>query len=235
MNEQMKSKSIVLAGVIVALGIIGGGIALSNGIIRVKSMERTVTVKGLSEAEVPADKVLWNISFSRQGNNLQQLYSDIDKDRNIIVGFLKKSGLDDSEIFPSSPRLMNMSEQYMYTDRIPPYAYSLNLSLIISSDKIDVVRGLTSTIAAEMSKSGIAVREYASYSFTGLSELKPKMIEDATANARASAQKFAEDSRSKIGKILTANQGVFSVDDLDETTPYMKKVRVVTTVVYYLN
>lgn len=235
MNEQIKSKSIVLAAVIVAFGIIGGGIALSRGIIRVKSMERTVTVKGLSETEVPADKVLWNISFSRQGNSMQQLYSDIDRDRNVIVGFLKKNGLADSEIFPSSPALTDMAEQYAYSNRTPPYAYSLSLSLTISSDKIDVVRNLTSTIAAEMSKSGIAVREYASYSFTGLSELKPKMIEDATANARASAQKFAEDSHSKIGKILTANQGVFSVEDLDSTTPYMKKVRVVTTVVYYLN
>ncbi|MBR4437566.1 MAG: SIMPL domain-containing protein, partial [Bacteroidales bacterium] len=79
------------------------------------------------------------------------------------------------------------------------------------------------------------ISDWASYEFTGLNELKPEMIAEATANARQAAQKFAEDSKSKLGKIKTANQGQFSVEDLDETTEFVKKVRVVTTIVYYLD
>lgn len=233
--RRMKINNIVLAAIIIAMGLIGGGIALSNGIVKFKSMERTVSVKGLSETEVPADKVLWNISFSCQGNNMSNLFAEVDKNVKVIAAYLKKGGISENEIFTASPSLTDLAKQYAYASKKPEYNYEIYTSLTVSSSKINEVRSLISTIASDMSKEGIAVNGYANYSFTGLNELKPKMIEEATANARASAQKFAEDSHSKIGKIKTANQGIFSVEDLDETTPYMKKVRVVTTVVYYLN
>lgn len=73
------------------------------------------------------------------------------------------------------------------------------------------------------------------YSFTGLNEIKPKMIEEATKNARAAAEKFAQDSESKLGKIKNASQGQFSITNRDENTPHIKRVRVVTTINYYLN
>jgi hypothetical protein len=73
-----------------------------------------------------------------------------------------------------------------------------------------------------------------SYEFTGLNDIKPEMIEEATKNAREVAEKFATDSNSKLGKIRNASQGQFSISDRDANTPYIKKVRVVTTVNYYL-
>jgi hypothetical protein len=60
------------------------------------------------------------------------------------------------------------------------------------------------------------------------------MIEKATINARAFADKFAKDSESKLGKIRTASQGVFSIDERDENTPFIKKVRVVTSIDFSL-
>ena len=73
-----------------------------------------------------------------------------------------------------------------------------------------------------------------SFQFTGLNTVKPAMIEEATKNARASAEKFAQDSGSILGKIRRANQGQFSITDRDSNTPYIKSVRVVTTVEYFL-
>ena len=73
------------------------------------------------------------------------------------------------------------------------------------------------------------------YSFNGLNDIKPAMIEEATVNAREAAEKFAKDSNSKLGKIRQASQGQFSISDRDINTPYIKNVRVVTNVVYYLN
>ena len=90
-----------------------------------------------------------------------------------------------------------------------------------------------------MLKQGIAITEgeyryNTVYSFTGLNDIKPQMIEEATRNARAAAMKFAQDSGSKLGKIKNASQGQFTISDRDENTPYIKNVRVVTTVNYYL-
>jgi hypothetical protein len=61
------------------------------------------------------------------------------------------------------------------------------------------------------------------------------MVEEATKNAREVAVKFAQDSHSKLGKIKNASQGLFSIQSRDSSTPYIKKVRVVTTVEYYLS
>ena len=72
------------------------------------------------------------------------------------------------------------------------------------------------------------------FKYEGLNSIKPQMIEDATRNAREVAQKFAKDSGSRLGKIKTANQGTFSIENRDSNTPYIKRVRVVTSVTYYL-
>jgi hypothetical protein len=61
------------------------------------------------------------------------------------------------------------------------------------------------------------------------------MIEEATRNAREVAQKFAEDSDSRLGKIRQASQGQFSIEPRDTNNPHIKKVRVVSTVEYYLS
>ena len=72
------------------------------------------------------------------------------------------------------------------------------------------------------------------YDFTGLNEIKPAMVEEATKNARATAEKFAADSGSEIGKIKSASQGQFSIENRDPNTPYIKNVRVVITMQYQL-
>lgn len=92
---------------------------------------------------------------------------------------------------------------------------------------------------SELVKKGIALTSgdyqyQKQFLFTGLNKIKPGMIEEATKNARASAVKFAQDSDSKLGKIQSADQGQFSISDRDANTPYIKSVRVVTTINYYL-
>lgn len=72
------------------------------------------------------------------------------------------------------------------------------------------------------------------YQYNGLNNLKPSMIEEATKNARAVAQKFADDADCSLGSIRTANQGQFSIES-DQYQPWMKHVRVVTTVEYLLD
>ena len=96
------------------------------------------------------------------------------------------------------------------------------------------------TTITKLGKAGITFRtsnydNKTEYMFTKLNEIKPQMIEDATRNARLSAQKFAEDSQSKLGKIKRARQGQFSIFPRDKNTPHIKKIRIVSTIEYYLS
>ena len=111
-------------------------------------------------------------------------------------------------------------------------------AVTVYTDKIDGVRAALSEIS-ELGKAGIVIAgdsydNRTQYFFTKLNEIKPDMVEEATRNAREVAEKFARDSDSSVGKIKRATQGQFSIADRDQNNPHIKKVRVVSTVVYYL-
>jgi hypothetical protein len=99
---------------------------------------------------------------------------------------------------------------------------------------MDAVEEVKSLIESELIKEEVIVNIYNSYEYNRLNEIKPSMIAESLENARNAADEFAKNSRSRIGKMRTASQGYFEVEDLDENTPQIKKIRVVTTVEYYL-
>jgi hypothetical protein len=168
---------------------------------------------------------------------LQDLYVRINRNNLTVISFLKENGITDEEISVNAPEIIDMSAE-RYSTSPPPYRYNVTSVITVSSGKVDLVRELISD-QGELLKQGIAItggeyRYNTVYSYTGLNDIKPQMIEEATRNARTAAIKFAQDSDSKLGKIKNAYQGQFSITDRDENTPYIKKIRVVTTVNYYL-
>lgn len=230
----------VTASVILAVGIAGGfallGSNISSGIESFVNRGRIVTVKGLSERQVKADRVIWPVGFRELGDDLQDVYGRIEKRKDQVVAFLKEAGLTDAEIEVASPQVTDAQAE-MYANQKSRYRYSMTQTVTVSSDKVDLVRDLL-VRQSDLIKAGVTlVGDYSwrtSFQFTGLNTVKPAMIEEATKNARASAEKFAQDSGSSLGKIRRANQGQFSITDRDSNTPYIKSVRVVTTVEYFL-
>ena len=225
---------------ILAIGIFFGCRAIKQGIVQFKEMDRTVTAKGLSEKEVKADKVTWPLKFKELGNDPAELYGRIEKDNGIILEFLKSNGLTDEEISIAPPTLVDQQANMSYSNETVRYRYKANCVVTVVSKNVDLVRSLVNK-QPELMRQGVTIvgNEYdddsvASYEFTGLNDIKPEMIAEATKNARKTAERFAEDSESELGKIRTADQGQFSIESRDKNTPWLKNVRVVTTVVYYL-
>ena len=229
-------KNYKIEAALLMIGLIFMGLCLKTGLGRVNRDVRTVNVRGLSEMDVEANKVTWPISVKEVGNDLVSVYAMVSKDADAIVEFLKENGLSESEIHISAPNVMDRATN-MY-DNNWKQRYHVTSHIIVTSDKVALVMNLISR-QGELVKKGVPVNaseygSYASYEYTNLNSIKPQMIEDATKNARAAAEKFAKDSGSKLGKIKTANQGLFTIDDVDEYTPQIKHVRVVTNVTYFL-
>ncbi len=222
-------------GICIMIGLMVLGNCIGNGIERIADKDRYVTVKGLAEREVLADKVIWPLPYYCVGNNLEELYNRVKKDQNTIVEFLKSNGINDDEIVMSAPIITDREAQ-MYTPENIKYRYRVESVVTVMSSQVQKIIELMGS-QAELMKNGIAIEQNYSYrtqfEFTGLNNLKPEMIEEATGNARAVAQKFADDSSSKLNGIRRANQGQFSISS-DENTPQLKKIRVVTTVDYFL-
>ncbi len=232
----MKNKLIIPA-IVVAVGLLSLGLCIKCGIVKSKEAVRTVSVKGLSEREVPADKVIWPLVYKEIGNDLSSIYRTINDKNAVVIGFLKSNGITDEEIFVSAPNILDLkAERYQSQD--VAYRYNVTSVITVSSTQVDKVRDLIVKQSSLLAK-GVAIvagdyQYNTEYLFTKLNDLKPEMIAEATRNARVVAEQFAKDSESELGKIASAQQGQFSITNRDANTPYLKNVRVVTSVVYYL-
>jgi len=175
---------------ILAIGIFFGCRAIKQGIVQFKEMDRTVTAKGLSEKEVKADKVTWPMKFKELGNDPAELYGRIEKDNSIILEFLKSNGLTDEEISIAPPTLVDQQANMSYSNETVRYRYKANCVVTVVSKNVDLVRSLVNK-QPELMRQGVTIvgNEYdddsvASYEFTGLNDIKPEMIAEATMNAR---------------------------------------------------
>lgn len=192
-----------------------------------------MTVRGLAERQVMANEVTWPITFNIAGDDLTTIYDNVSRTDSIIVRFLTSSGITRDEISVAPPSTYNAAAN-QYGSSTFKYKYSLESTVTVTTKKVDKVRELLGR-QAELLKEGVAFsNSYINYRYTDLNAIKPAMIEEATKNARLAADKFAADSHSKVGKIKTASQGQFTIDDSDSSTPWLKNVRVVSTIVYYI-
>lgn len=227
----------ILAAAITAFGIIVLGFALKSGIDNFANKDRKVTVKGLAEQEVEADKVTWPIQTKEIGNDLPSLYKKINSTNATIKRFLIANGIKESEINVNAPTVIDLSAERYNTQPVPQ-RYNITSTIIVASSNVKLVRSIIAK-QGELLQEGIAIVDGGyenpiKYEYVAFRKMKPKMMEEAIANAEQTAEQFAKNSHSTLNKIVGADQGQFSIEDRDENTPYIKKVRVVTTVTYSL-
>ena len=237
-KTMMKLNDKQTAAAIIAVGMAIMGMAIRNGIVTFKDRDRTVAVKGLCEREVKADKVTWSLTYKEIGNDPSAMYDLLEQKNRKVVAFLKSAGIKDDEISVNPAEIADRQADN-YGNEIMNYRYKAKSVITVTSNNIDQVRQLMRR-QAELMKQGIAIvsEEYSNnvtYEFTGLNRIKPEMVQEATKNARATAQKFADDSGSKLGDIRSAQQGQFSIENRDNNTPYIKRIRVVNTMEYALD
>ena len=240
----LNTKQSFILGISFIVGIVLATYMLSESVMKYKSFERTVVVKGLAEKEVNADVVIWPITYIQSDNSLEELYTNLEHDTRKIIRFLEENDFSAQEMSGDDISISvasvtdKLAQSYSGKQNIP-FRYSASQTVTLYTSKMLKVKMAMKSIS-ELGRKGITFKanyyeNRPEYKYTKLNEIKPSMIEESTRNARASAQKFAEDSQSKLGKIKSARQGQFSVYDRDKNTPDIKKVRVVSTIEYYLS
>ena len=237
MKIDNKIASFASAGLLIGVGLLLLGLCMKSGIDDFAHRDRIVTVRGLAQRDIPANKVTWPIVSKLTGDDLKSLYTQVQSIDSAITTFLKTNGITDAEISVNPPAVTDLKAD-QYNAANAPYHYSVTAVVTVTSSRVELVRKLINR-QTELMAQGIAITagvyNYPTlYEYTDLNTIKPAMIAEATQNARKAADKFAEDSHSKLGKIKTASQGQFSIDDRDQYTPQIKTVRVVSTIEYYL-
>ena len=220
---------------VIAASIAFLGMCIKAGIDDFADKDRNVTVKGLAEKEVEADKVTWPIPTKELGNDLPELYSRINATTQKVKTFLKQHGLKDEEISVNAPVVIDLNAD-QYNNNLRAFRYNITSTITVTSRNVKLVRNIMAR-QGELLKQGVAVGGYenrTTYEFVSFQQMKPQMMQEAIKNAETTAEQFAKNSKSSLDKIMHADQGQFSIDDRDQNTPYIKKVRVVTTVTYSL-
>ena len=230
-------KGKLFSGLAIMVGLVVLGLMIPRAVSVYRSYDRTVDVKGLCEREVKADRVIWPITYKVMADDIRSIYSQLDGSVATIKDFLLSGGISEDEISVSVPSVSDkLANEYGENQRT--FRYIAKNVVTVCTDKVDLVLALMAR-QSELLKKGIVTESNdwenrVEFSYEGLNDIKPEMIEIATMNARGAAQKCAKDSGSRLGKIKTANQGTFSIVDRDSNTPYIKKIRIVTYVTYYL-
>lgn len=225
---------------VIAIAIICAGYFIGNMHKTGKRYDRFVQVKGLSEREVGADLAVWPLQITLTGNDLHTLRQNIEIQNDQVYDFFIEQGFKDSEITRGTTNIQDAHANIYNTDaRNSEYRYLVISELTVRTEDIKKLQtALTGSL--DLMSEGILLGSKNTwkpieYIFTGLNDLKPSMIEEATNNAREVAEKFARDSGSEVGKIRIARQGLFTISDRDQNTPEIKMVRVVSTIDFQLN
>ncbi len=232
-----QGKAWLAGAALLATGLVVGGYLMGDGLVRMKQADRAVTVRGLAEREVTADLATWTISYSAKGSDLQSAQAKADADTRAIRAFFTQLGFDADAVQPTGANVSNYSDQGVIT-----YSVKQRMSLRTT----DIKRAQDAIKRQfDLVKQGVELEEGSgmAFTYTKLNAIKPEMIAQATKDARKSAEQFAKDSGTNVGSIKSATQGYFEVTARDgdsdggwgaADTPF-KKVRVVTTVEYYLD
>lgn len=244
-NQSMCKKSFLLGSIVLGVGIALGGFFPGYYYYQAQMNNRSVTVKGLAEKNVTADLAIWTIKFQATGNNLTEVQKKLENSLNIIMAYLKENKFSAAEIAINRINTNDLNANPYYDKAANKPQFILTQSITVRSPQIMQVAQSSERIGSLVGEGVLfANEEYARpvhYVFTKLNDVKPEMLAEATQNAKQAAEEFAKNSQSRVGQIKRANQGVFSIlpqDDIpgaDETSYINKKIRVVSTVEYYLD
>ncbi|MGH7781979.1 MAG: SIMPL domain-containing protein [Candidatus Binataceae bacterium] len=244
----MPAASAAILGALVAIGLALGGYFIEQGFLSARGRDRYVTARGLVERSVKADVAVWNIAFTATNDDVTKANAEIDRDAKLVTTFAHDHGFTASEIETIATKVTD-TQQYGGNQMRSNGRYLVKGGIRIRSSNVDRV-AQTGQLTGDLIRQGIVLNlepdsgiANPAYYFTQLDSIRPAMLAEATKSARAVAQQFANDSSSKLGPIRRANQGVFEIlprdasgsqNSFDEARSIDKKVRLVSTIDYYL-
>jgi hypothetical protein len=232
------TRSFAVLGALLALGLAVFGFQVGRAVKVGREFDRYLTVRGLSEREVKATLVIWPMKYLATGETLTELQDAMAHAKGIVSEFLRENGIKDSEISYGLPEIRDTISSRRRDDAVILPRYEGYITMVVRSRDVDLVKSAIQKSESLIAKGvPLASEDYGnriSFLFDDVNSIKPEMIQEATANARQAAQKFADDSKASVGAIRKATQGVVDIQDRDIASPELKVVRVITTVEFFL-
>ncbi len=234
----VNTRSFLVLGLSLIAGLTVFGMQIGRAVRKGREFDRCLTVRGLAEREVKSTLAIWPIRFSVSADDLGSLKTAMEKSRDLVAAFLKENGIESTEVNQGLPGVCDREDERIQLKLASLPRYRGIVTMVVRSPNVDLVKKaiqganvlLVNGVTLMSNDSGDPIQ----FLFDAVNEIKPDMIREATANARVAAEKFAQDSRSKVGRIRKATQGALEMENRDAASPERKILRVVTTVDFFL-
>lgn len=164
-------------------------------------------------------------------------YAQAESQQKQIIAILKEAGFNDDEV-RAEILTHSMREYRDENQKLVDETHRIGGAIAVSTPRVELIDPARAEVNKLLAQ-GMDIDNYApKYDFTGINEIKPGMLKEAARNARIAASEFAQNAGAKVGKIRSAYQGGFTVEDAGSgkgsSSSIMKEVRVVTTIDFYL-
>lgn len=213
-----------LNSIIFSSAIVIATVILGYSYVKRSQVTGKITVTGLGKKDFSSDLIVWGGSFSKQNKDLKLAAAELSKDRKRIEEYLLKSSVNKKEIVISAVQSSETSKpKYSKTGDILNYefeGYHLSQPIEITSNEVEKIEGVSRGIT-ELLNDGIQFySEPPRYYYTRLADLKIELISAATKDARARAEKIAQKSGAQIGKLISAEMGIFQITGQNSDEEY---------------
>ena len=219
------SMAIIVSSVVIGLTIIICTFTLSNAVVEVKGLGKTISVTGAAFKPITSDYAVWEGTISTTNVNLDIAYAKIREDLKIVNKFLDKQGFKPDDYSISTIQLIkNIGHNRVFLD------YTLSQVIKIELDDVPRITQLARE-ASSLIEQGIEIKSAnPKYLFTGLDELKLEMIKAATENAKLRVDQLANSTNCKVGVPISARVGVFQIRPLHSTEVSNRGMNDVTSI-----
>jgi len=213
-----------LTAIIFGLAIVIAAYLLGNAYMNRNQKQGTVDVTGLGNKDFTSDLIVWEGSFAKESFDLQKAYNDLEKDKKVISDYLLSKGITANElVFNAVNSRKDTRAKYttqgQYTGE-EFLGYVLTQSLQIDSKEVGKVEKVSREITELLNKGIPFYSQPPRYYYTKLADLKIEMISQATADAKARAEKIAENSGGTLGDLISAKMGIFQITGQNSNENY---------------
>lgn len=232
------SRNFIPAALILGIAVIVASWIFGNKFYESRFSDRYVSVKGLAEMDVKATLASWTLESRIDGPSFENVKQEVNSQSSTITKWLQEKGFNKAEIKIED---VSVSRNY-YQQGQPPFNGSVRVSLQTKNvDLLEEVSGMTTELLDQgVFLSGDRWSNRPRYYFTGVNDIKPELLREATKAALESAEQFAENSGAQVGDIKYANQGIILLlpgNRIEESHEYYKDkiARVVASLDYYID
>ena len=238
MIDKLKDFQLLLLGLLIASGMVASTVVVAGNISK-----DNISVTGSAYEIVKSDSAEWSFEVAVKNADRTAAFKALKDTQPVIKQYLLERGIEDSQINIAPPNSYETHKNLpngSYSNDVDYYNYTQTYK--ISSNDVEKIKDLSVSIH-DLVEQGITVSGYTpEYQYSKISDLKIKLLGEATKDAKQRADAMLKANNDKVGSIRSVKMGVFqitppnsnSVTDygINDSSTIEKKVTAVANVVF---